>query len=447
MSDEPTILDHPIDEPPSTVLVDEAPTYPTSDVPTEGPTDPVGGPPPWPGAAPGPSGPGMQPPSMGGTPPAPPAAPHRTGGWRPFVAGALVGALVGGATAGGVYLATKDDTSSRTVIVRSAAGTVRNTSVIAQPKDIQGLLGKVEPAVVAVRTGAAVDAGLFSGSSGQSGGAGTGFVISSDGVIVTNNHVIEGADGRIEVSFADGTSKTAKVLGHSAENDLAVLKIDASNLPVAKLGSSDSMQVGDEVVAIGNALALDGGLSVTRGIISAKGRTVPESETGAVLYDMLQTDAAINPGNSGGPLVNSNGEVVGINTALAGGSQNVGFAISIDSAKAAIGDLRQGDQVATAFLGVEMQQVNPAVAKQLHLVTSTGAVVRKVTAGSAAEKAGLKENDVVVAIDGAEVQRPDDVGAKIRRHKPGDDVQVTIERAGKQQDVTVTLGTRPKQNG
>ena len=172
-------------------------------------------------------------------------------------------------------------------------------------------------------------------------------MISSDGVIVTNNHVVEDAGGQIEVAFTDGTSKSAKVLGRSVENDLAVLKVDATGLPVAKLGSSDKLQVGDEVIAIGNALALEGGLSVTRGIISAKDRTVPE-ESGATLYGVLQTDAAINPGNSGGPLVNSNGEVVGINTAIADPqeAQNVGFAISIDAAKSDHRGpaARQGDQ-------------------------------------------------------------------------------------------------------
>ena len=134
-----------------------------------------------------------------------------------------------------------------------------------------------------------------------------------------------------------------------------------------KLGNSDSLQVGDQVVAVGNALALEGGLSVTEGIISGKGRVVPEDETGVTLYDMLQTDAAINPGNSGGPLVNANGEVVGINTALAGGSQNVGFAISIDSAKDVIRALQEGKSVQVAFLGVETSDVTPAVAKSLNL--------------------------------------------------------------------------------
>jgi S1-C subfamily serine protease len=363
--------------------------------------------------------------------------------WKQFVAGALIGALVGGATAGGIYLATKDDTSTRTVIVRSSSGSSRNTSAIAEPRDIQGILAKVEPAVVAIRTGGAIE-----GVDSNTGGAGTGFVISPDGVVVTNNHVIEGANGEIEVAFTDGTSEKATVLGRSTENDLAVLKVDGSGLPVAKLGSSDTLQVGDEVIAIGNALALEGGLSVTRGIISAKDRTVPE-ETGSTLYSVLQTDAAINPGNSGGPLVNSDGEVVGINTAIADPTeaQNVGFAISIDMAKSVIDDLRSGREVKTAFLGVVTQQVTAAVAKELSLSTNTGVVVRRVNSGSAADSAGLKTDDVIITIAGNPVTSPDSLAAQVRKLKPGDKVDVLIERGGAQETVSVTLGTRPTTSG
>lgn len=407
--------------------------------PSGGPADPIG-PPPWPVPVPTGSSSGGP---LGPPPQVPATAPRRPGAWKQFVAGALIGALVGGGTAGGIYLATKDDTSTRTVIVRSSTGSSRNTSTIAEPRDIQGILAKVEPAVVAIRTGGAID-----GVNSATGGAGTGFVISSDGVVVTNNHVIEGANGEIEVAFTDGTSEKATVLGRSTENDLAVLKVNATGLPVAKLGSSDKLQVGDEVIAIGNALALEGGLSVTRGIISAKDRTVPE-ETGSTLYSVLQTDAAINPGNSGGPLVNSDGEVVGINTAIADPTQaqNVGFAISIDMAKSAIEDLRAGREVKTAFLGVVTQQVTAAVAKELNLATSSGVVVRRVNSGSAAASAGLKNDDVIVAIGGAAVTSPDSLAAEVRKLKPGDKVDVLIEQGGAQKTVSVTLGTRPTTGG
>jgi S1-C subfamily serine protease len=387
-------------------------------------------------------------PPAGGT--IPPDGRSHGFGWRQFVVGAVVGALGGGGTAAGVAVATRDDSTSttRTVVVGQASKPVRNTSIIGKAKDVQDVLAKVDGAVVAVQTGAAVDSGLFSGNSNDSsGGEGTGFVISPDGVIVTNNHVVADANGRIEVEFSDGTKEAAELLGRAPEYDLAVLKVSGKNLPTVKLGSSDSLQVGDEVIAVGNALALQGGLSVTEGIISGKGRVVPEDETGATLYDMLQTDAAINPGNSGGPLVNAAGEVVGINTALAGGSQNVGFAISIDSAKSVIDSLRAGKSVQVAFLGVETSDVTPAVVKSLHLTTKTGAVVRKVTNGAAADKAGMKANDVIVAIGGKAVTGPQDVGAEIRRYKPGDKVDVTVERDGTNVTLSVQLGVRPESVG
>ena len=412
-----------------------------TEVLSEQPTTPSVTPPPPVGSSP----------SSSVTPP-PPSSPttRREGvGWRHFIVGALVGALVGGGTAAGVSVATRDNSSSttKTVVVGAAAQPVRNTSVIGKAKDVQEVLRKVEGAVVAIQTGAAVDQSLFSGSSGRSGGEGTGFVISPDGVIVTNNHVVADAGGRIEVEFGDGTKQAAELLGRAPEYDLAVIKVDGKNLPTAKLGSSDALAVGDQVVAVGNALALKGGLSVTEGIVSGKGRTVPEDQTGTTLYDVLQTDAAINPGNSGGPLVNAAGEVVGINTALAGGSQNVGFAISIDSAKAVIAQLRAGKRVSVAFLGVQTTDVTPAIARSLNLTTKNGAVVKEVTNGQAAEKAGLKVNDVIVAIGGNRVTGPEGVGAQIRRFSPGETVEVTVERGGKSESVKVTLGTRPDSLG
>jgi S1-C subfamily serine protease len=446
--EDPPLETIPVEEPtaptPGSPVTDPAPAPVAAPVtepfaaPGPPPSDPTG-PPPWPTTAPGPTGPSgpSGPPTM---PPQPPTAPpRRPGAWKQFVVGALVGALVGGATAAGISLATNDDPAGRTVIVRESSDGARNTSALAEPRDIQGILQKVEPAVVAIQTGGAV-----TGDRSVSGGAGTGFVISEDGVIVTNNHVVEGADD-IEVAFTDGTSERAEVLGTSADNDLAVLKVEATGLPFAALGSSEELQVGDEVIAIGNALALDGGLSVTRGIISAKERTVPE-QNGARLYSVLQTDAAINPGNSGGPLVNSNGEVVGINTAIANPleAQNVGFAISIDSARSVIEDLRQGNEVRTAFLGVETEEVTPAVANQLDLDTDSGVVIMNVTSDSAAQAAGLEEEDVIIAVSGTAVTTPDELATQIRKSDPGDVVDIRIERDGSQETIPVTLGTRPQ---
>ncbi len=430
--DDPAPMDSPVVEQPPTGSWAAGDTLSADPVATE--------PPPF--AAVPPNAP------LGPTPPPGPApAPNsRPSGWRQFVVGAVVGALVGGATAAGVAVATKDDTPGRTVVVGAASQPVRNSSTIAQADDVQSVLDKVNDGVVAIQTGGAVDSGLFRGGGGQ-GGAGTGFVISSDGIIVTNSHVVDGANGRIEVEFRDGTKLAAELLGQAPEFDLAVVKVDAKDLKPVALGSSDDLQVGDSVIAVGNALALDGGLSVTQGIVSGKGRVVPEDQTGQTLYDMLQTDAAINPGNSGGPLVNAGGQVVGINTALAGGSQNVGFAISIDSAKDVIQMLRNGRDVRVAFLGVETSGVTPAISRSLGLVTRQGAVVRGVTNGSGADAAGLRTDDVITAIAGKPVTSPADVGAQVRRVRPGDQVEVTVERDGSTQTLTVTLGERPDRLG
>ncbi len=436
------------DAPPEEPMVTPAPEAPlATEAPTEADATATGpsssgpsSPGPW-GAAPAGSG--------WDAPPAPsPAGPTRVG-LRQFVTGAAVGGLIGALVAGGVFVAVRDDTTTKQATTPvPTTSNARNTSVFTEPKDLQGVLHNVEPAVVAIRTGAAVDPGLFGGSSGSRGGAGTGFVIGSDGVIATNNHVVADANGKIEVGFTDGTNKTATVVGRDASVDLAVLKVDANGLPVAKLGDSDKLQVGDEVIAIGNALALEGGPSVTRGIISALNRQI-DTEVGTTLFNVIQTDAAINPGNSGGPLVNSAGEVVGINTAIAnpGEAQNVGFAISISNAKSFIDELRQGRTVQIAFLGVDTQSVTPAIANELGLTTQTGAVVRRVTPGGPAEKAGIQRNDVIRKVGDADVKTKTDVAVAVRKHRPGDKVDVVIQRGGKDQTVSVTLAPRPQSNG
>jgi S1-C subfamily serine protease len=375
-------------------------------------------------------------------------APRARGGLRQFVVGVVVGGVVGALVAGGIVVATRDDgTSSTTRVVERPvvpAEDSRNAPVFAQPVDIQGVLQKVEPAVVAITTGDASD--LFASGSG-SGGAGTGFVVSPDGVIVTNNHVIEGAGDQIQASFTDGTKKKATVLGSDPSIDLAVIKVDGENLPTAKLGDSSALQVGDQVIAIGNALALDGGPSVTQGIVSAVNRQIQE-QNGAALFNLIQTDAAINPGNSGGPLVNTSGEVVGINTAIAdpNDAQNVGFAISISSVADAIEQLRVGKSVRIPYLGVYTETLNAAMAKELGSGVESGALVREVTGGSPADDAGIKKDDVIVQVGAEPVTSAEDVGTAVRQQKSGDVVSVTFDRDGRQQTAAVTLGVRPDSN-
>jgi putative serine protease PepD len=246
-------------------------------------------------------------------------------------AGGLAGALI----ATGALVLTRDSGGS------SSASRPAAAQVAVRPAaqgDISAILAKDVPAVVAITT----DGGPSLGRGGG-GGAATGFVIDSKGIVVTNDHVVADARG-ISVTTSDGKKLSARVLGQDASHDLAVLKIDGSDLPTVELGDSDQVQVGDDVVAIGNALDLDGGLSATRGIVSGLHREIP-TDNGARLQGVIQTDAAINPGNSGGPLVDARGRVIGINTAIANPStaQNVGFVIPISQAKPIIDRLRGGE--------------------------------------------------------------------------------------------------------
>ena len=366
------------------------------------------------------------------TPPGPDTpADHRRGGWRPALIGAIVGAVIGALVAGGIVAVAVDDDSGA-----SGGGA---TSVVLRPSDsiahsgeISEILQGAVPAVVAIVDDGGPDSG---------GAAGTGFVIDPSGVIVTNNHVVDGAK-QIQAVFSDGTTRDAKVLGQNPPSDLAVVKVDATGLPTIALGNSDRVQVGDDVVAIGNALALQGGLTVTRGIISGLHREVG-TNTGSALEDVLQTDAAINPGNSGGPLVDAQGRVIGINTAIAdpGSAQNVGFAIPISNAKVIIQRLREGKQ--PALLGVRTVNVDQAKVDGESVEVDEGAYVQEVTDGTPAAKAGIRAGDVVTAVDGKKIDSAAALGGVIRQHQPGDEVDIELDRDGDTVTVHAKLTETP----
>ena len=269
----------------------------------------------------------------------------------------------------------------------------------------------------------------------ESHALGSGFIISSDGYVVTNNHVVEGAD-EIIVKTSSGEELKAEIIGTDPKLDLALLKISNGTLPKVKLGDSDRLRVGDWVVAIGNPFGLE--QTVTAGIVSAKGRVI-----GAGPYDsFIQTDAAINPGNSGGPLFNISGEVVGINTAIfsrSGGNNGIGFTIPINLARPIIEELKATGHVRRAKLGVHIDAVSKDTMQALGLKSTQGALVRQVEAGSAAEKAGIQAGDVIVTINGEAIKRVHDLPIRVAHHKPGDKVRVEIIRNGKRKVIPVIV--------
>jgi len=276
---------------------------------------------------------------------------------------------------------------------------------------------------------------------------GSGFVISSDGYIMTNNHVVTDADEhKIEVTFSDGKKEKAKIIGTDPTTDLAVIKVDMKDLPTSALGNSDDLEVGEQVLAIGNPLGLQG--TVTAGIVSAIGRSIGilQDAGGLGIENFIQTDAAINPGNSGGPLVNLRGEVVGINSAIATTNQRYqgyGFAIPINLAKTVAEDIIKTGKVRRAYVGIAMNAVTPAMAKALGMEKPEGALVQKIEDNSPADAGGLKEKDIIVAIDGKDVKAPNEVQMLIARKHPGDEVVFKIYRDGKYTEKKITLHQRP----
>ena len=306
---------------------------------------------------------------------------------------------------------------------------------------ITSVVDEVNPAVASIVVGTVTYD--WWGQSVPSEQAGSGIIIDKRGYIVTNNHVVDGATS-ITVSIPDGRTFNATLVGTDPATDLAVIKINGDNLPTASFGNSSAMRIGDWVVAIGNALALDGGPTVTAGVVSATGRSITE-DSGTTLYDLIQTDAAINPGNSGGPLINLNGEVIGINTAKVSSVDvsGVGFAISSDSAKPVIDALITRGYISRPYLGVSLVTVTSAIANYYDLGTATGALISEVGQNSPAATAGLKVGDVITAIDGKVINTSDDAIKAIRSHSIGDTIQVSYYRGKDLKSASVTLAENP----
>jgi S1-C subfamily serine protease len=368
---------------------------------------------------------------------------------------------------------------------RTTSGSAATPAVAGNPSgvgvDIISVADKVRPASVMVQNLTAVPPNMAQriGAGEVPAGVGTGFIYDPAGYIVTNNHVVQGADGlRVVLPPPDNRQLDAKLIGTDPQTDLAVIQVQADNLPTVPLGNSSALKVGQWVVAVGNALGLQGGPTVTAGVVSALDRDVQEpgsdegqggpnvpgggprgpgsgggraqapsaATAGPTLYGLIQTDAAINPGNSGGPLVDLQGQVVGINTLGAVSANTIGFAISIDTAKPIIDQLRQNGHVTRGYLGVAVTSVNSAIQASSKLQSANGVLVGDVQAGGPAATAGVQAGDVIVKIGDTTVKDQGDLqNALTLQYKPGETVPLTITRGGNEQTVQVKLADRPAQ--
>ncbi len=359
--------------------------------------------------------------------------------WGVIIVVALVSALLGGVIA--AYIVPKNNTSAMAA-----------PDVTIPTDNVSGLISavaeKVSPAVVSVSNMIPVSNDYQIKYAVQ--GSGSGFIYSKDGYIVTNSHVVKGAK-RIEVTLKDGSKNVAKLIGTDSKTDLAVIKIDKSNLPVAKLGDSDKIKVGQLAVAIGNPLGEQYSGTVTAGIVSGLNRTLNTADTSLKL---IQTDAAINPGNSGGPLVNTKGEVMGITSVklvstggddlsdIFGGSsgtpvEGMGFAIPISTARPIVDQLIKNGYIERPMIGVAVQQVGQDDAKSYNL--PIGLYVAQVQPGGPAESAGIKTGDVITAVSNKKVTTLDDMQKQISKHKVGETITMTVVRDGKTINAKVTL--------
>ena len=274
-------------------------------------------------------------------------------------------------------------------------------------------------------------------------GTGSGFIINKEGYILTNEHVVHKAD-KIKVTLADGRKFDGKVVGSDETSDMAIVKIKEDDLPIVALGNSEDLRVGEIVVAIGNPYGLQ--QTVTMGVVSAKGRSIPAGIEGHVYRNFIQTDAAINPGNSGGPLLNIKGEVVGINTAIIPYAQGIGFAIPINIAKRNIDDLINLGKVRRSWLGVYIQEVTPEIAEQFEITEARGVLVGDVIEESPAEKSGIKRGDIIVKVNDEEVNSPEELQDKIRSIDIGKKANIEIVRNDKEMNFVVKIDEMPTEN-
>jgi len=326
-----------------------------------------------------------------------------------------------------------------------------------RPESFHDAVGRATPAVVNIFTTKEVSArrspllndplfrrffgDQFGDETQRASSLGSGVIVSPAGYILTNHHVVDAAD-EIEVALSDGKKLLAKVVGIDPETDLAVLRVNAEGLPAITFGSVDALRVGDPVLAIGNPFGV--GQTVTSGIVSALGRSGLHINT---FENFIQTDAAINPGNSGGALVDANGNLVGINTAIysrSGGSMGIGFAIPVSTAKMVLDQIVKSGTVTRGWIGVEVQEITPALAESFKLGDARGAIIAGVLRGGPADRAGVKPGDVLTAIDGAPVSDPQVMLNLVAALQPGTHARMQLRRQEETLEVEVTVGRRPK---
>lgn len=363
-------------------------------------------------------------------------------------------------------------TIDRVVFSQTPSNPARPTVQVPQPKSnlfptlpgsnqsnfIAAAVQKVGPAVVRIDASRTVIQNSFrdffgdgvSPSNRTERGTGSGFILRSDGLVVTNAHVVDGAD-RVKVTLKDGRTLEGKVLGEDSLTDLAVVKIEADQLPTVTLGNSDLLQPGEWAIAIGNPLGLDN--TVTAGIVSALGRSSQQVGVADKRLGFIQTDAAINPGNSGGPLLNANGDVIGINTAIIGGAQGLGFSIPINEAQKILDQLITKGKVQHPYLGIQMVTLTPEVTEELNnnlssnlkLTENQGVLISRVMPNSPAERSALKPGDVIKRINGQAITQASAVLAIVEDSKIGGSLQFEIQRNNQALTIIVSAGEYPSQ--
>ncbi len=384
--------------------------------------------------------------------PVEPAAPKRRAGVGvgTVFATSLIAAVL---ASGGTYLAISasgalDQTTPGSATPTGQPAATKQPVTIDESSAIIDVASKVGPAVVKITSEAAASSN--DPFSIPATGVGSGVIYDSDGWILTNHHVVAGSDS-LTVQLADGHEYKGTIYGIDTLTDLAIVKIDATGLPTAALGDSDAVEVGQLTVAIGSPLGTYSN-TVTSGILSARGRSIQVE--GGTLNNLLQTDTAINPGNSGGPLLDSGGNIIGINTAIASSAEGIGFAIPINLAKPIMAQAVAGTPLARPYIGVRFQTIDLQLAESKNLSVTEGALLDDaqgpdgqtlpaIVSGGPAEKAGLKAGDIVTAINGTKLDSEHPLDAVVSQYGPGDTVTLTVLRDGASRDISVTLGTRP----